>query len=104
MQERRRLARRAVSFGMQIQQGELLIDGIAQDYSPLGLKFRAGVSYAEGFCSGDEALESLEGPEVLVRIFDDRGNEVTTFAGLVCWSAGECCGIQNLSIACEEAA
>ena len=104
MAERRRLTRRAVSFGMQIRQGDLLIDGIAQDYSPLGMKFRAGVSYAEGFCSGDEALELLEGPEVMVSILDDQGRAVTTFAGLVCWAEGECCGIENTTIACEEAA
>jgi len=104
MAERRRVARRAVSFGMQIQQGDLLIDGIAQDYSPLGLKFRAGVSYDDGFCSGDEALQSLEGDEVLVRILDSRGDAVAEFPGSVRWTAGECCGIQNLSIACDLAA
>ena len=104
MVERRRLARKAVSFGMQISQGALLIDGIAQDYSPLGVKFRAGVSYAEGFCSGDEALESLENDEVTVRILDSMGNAVVEFPGAIRWTSGECCGIENLSMAYEMAA
>jgi len=104
MTERRRIARRVVSFGMQIEQGNVLIDGIAQDYSPLGLQFRAGVSYAEGFCSGDEALESLEGDDVTVNILDSTGKVVIAFPGSIRWTEGACCGIQNLSIACEEAA
>ena len=104
MVERRRVARRAVAFGMQIEQGNVLIDGIAQDYSPLGLQFRAGVSYAEGFCSGDEALASLEGDTVTVRILDSTGKAVVEFPGSIRWTSGECCGIQNLSIACEQAA
>ena len=104
MIERRRVARRAVSFGMQIQQGNLLIDGIAQDASPLGLQFRAGVSYAEGFCSGDEALESLEGDVVTVRILDSQGNVAMTFDGAIRWTAGECCGIEKIVAACALAA
>jgi len=104
MAERRRLARRVVSFGVQIEQGNLLIDGIAQDYSPLGIKFRAIVGYAEGFCSGDEALESLEGDAVTVRILDSGGNTVTEFSGAIRWTSGECCGIENNTIACEAVA
>ena len=103
-QDRRRLARKSVAFGVQIQQGDLLIDGVAQDYSVLGLGFRASVGYDDGFCSGDEALAGLTDDPVVVRVLNDRGDAIAEFPGAVRWLEGEVCGIENLAMAYEMAA
>ena len=90
MQERRRLARKAVAFPIQIRQGNLLIDGIAQDYSPLGLQFQS------------VGLGALRGDGVTVAFLDARRQTIATFPGSIRWVAGECCGISNLLLSERE--
>lgn len=84
MQERRRLARKAVAFPIQICQGDLVINGTAQDYSPLGLQFQS------------EGLGALSGGNATVAFIGARGQTVATFPGAIRWVAGACCGIENL--------